>query len=466
MRFPCLTPLLGVVVTALLVPAVCPAADGGTAQGLTMEDAVRLALENNLSLEEARHGYKAAHWDLWSARASLLPSVRLSSTARRVDPDTYRRANASIEYIEGMTGVDVEPFLYETTYETGFVVTAPIWNGGRLWSAVGAAGAARDAAMLAYESRRLAVAVEAKAAYFDVLRAEALLSVSRTAAMSARADAEAAQRRFELGLVPRVEVLRWRVLAAEDEKALADAETAVTLSRTRLADVLGLPLDTWLELVEVSGSDLEEHYARLSWLTDESEVSEEQARGLLSSNPDYAAVRASTRISKSALGIARGAFLPSLNASGSYGWKADDDIEPDDETAWSVTVALDFPVFTGFKNLSDYHQAKREYLAAERRQDVAERSMVTGLRGAVSRLRSSARALRAAEEQLAQSEEHLRNMTTRHEQGMISDTELVDAVILNDRSRVGHVNALYDAFLAVADVDRMLGTRPETGAGD
>jgi outer membrane protein TolC len=149
--------------------------------------------------------------------------------------------------------------------------------------------------------------------------------------------------------------------------------------------------------------------------------------------------------------------MPSLNASGSYGWKADDDIEPDDEAAWSVTLALDFPIFTSFKNVSDYQQSRKSYLAASRRQEDLERSMIAGLRGAVLALVSSSKALVAAEKLIDQSADHLKSVTNRYNEGLAPYTEFADARVLFDRSRVGYVNAVYDGLLAAAETERLLG---------
>ncbi len=258
---------------------------------------------------------------------------------------------------------------------------------------------------------------EAKSAYFDVLRAEALLAVSRDAVDAARANAEAAQRKHDIGLVPMAEVLRWSVMVAEDEKALADAETAATMARTQLANVLGLPLDEDFELREVDRADLEASYEELSWLVPPDFLTEETARELLADNPDYIGLADVTRMSRAGVTMARGAFMPSLNASGSYGWKADDDLSPDDETAWSVTVALDLPIFTSFKNISDYQQSRRGYLAALKRQEDLERSLIAGLRGAASALRSSSRALEASERLVDQSADHLKSVANRYRRG-------------------------------------------------
>jgi outer membrane protein len=323
-----------------------------------------------------------------------------------------------------------------------------------------AAGSARNAAARSYEAQRRSVVREAKAAYFDVLRAEALLGVSRDAVDAARANAEAAQRKFDIGLAPRAEVLRWSVMVAEDEKALADAETAVTMSRTQLANVLGLGLDRSFQLVEVERADLDSRYEELAWLTAPDYLTEFRARGLLSDNPDFAALEDVTRMARSGVTAARGAFLPALNATGSYGWKADDDIDPDDETAWSITLALELPVFTSFKNLSDYQQSRRGYSAALARQEDNERAMVAGLRGAVSALAASSKALTAAQKLVDQSADHLKSVQNRYKEGLASYAEFADAQVLFDRGRIGYVNAVYDGFLAVADVERLLGESP------
>lgn len=453
---------IATVVVGLLACAGAPAREL-----LTLERAVELARENNLTLEASRQDYEAAKWGLRGAWASLFPSIRLSSTARRIDEETFQRANAALEPIQAQfPDADIEPFVYETTYETMFTGSMPIWNGGRLWGAIGAAGAGRDAAMYAHESRERAVEVEAKRVYFGVLRAEDLLAVSRDAVAAARRHDEAAERRFEVGLVGKAEYLRWRVQLTEAIKELGDAEHAVHMARTQLAQVLGLPMDADPELVPVDRSQLDPEIAAFDWALGRETITEERARELLADNPDYRAIATTTRIEQSNLTVARAAFLPSLNASGSYGWKADDDIEPDDESTWSVTLALDLPVFTSFQNLSQYQSSKRAYLAALRRQEDAERSMISAVRNTVGSLRTSLKSLQAAETMLEQSEELLKNVTARYDQGAAPYTEFVDTRVLYDRSRAGYVNALYDTYLAFAEAERLVGRQGTTESGE
>ena len=466
---PVMKPLL-VSLSAVVMMLSAAAAVGGAEQAspvhvLTLERAVELALERSPGLRAARNDYEAAGWGLWSARASLLPSLGFSSAATRVDPDTYERANASLAFAEEY-GMDIEPFLYETTYETGFYATVPIWNGGRLWGAAGVAAAARDAALHGFESRRRAVTVGAKSAYFDVLRTEALVEVQHDAVYASARRADTAERSHELGLASRAELLRWRLQLAEDERALAEAERVAELSRTALRTVLGLPLDARFELTDVGREELHRQLESLAWLRDAPPVSEQLALELLSDNPDFLGLEASTRMSRSGVTIARGAFLPTLNATGRYGWKADDDIDPDDETTWSVTVALDLPVFTSFKNLADYQSSRKTLLAAVNRQEEGQRGLIAALRNAVATVRSSLKALAAADTAEEQAEEFFETVSHRREQGMASYTELVDARVLHDRGRVGAVNALYDCLVALADAERILGPHVTEPSGD
>lgn len=446
----------------LFLAAVVPTVARG--ETLTLEEAIAMAESRNLELRAAEEDYRAANWGVWSARASLLPSVSLRSTARRIDPDTYERSNASIDFFEDQFGADIEPFVYETTYETSFNASVPIWNGGQLWGSLGVASGSRDAARHSFRAALRSVAVDVEEAYLNVLRAQALLRVSEEAVDAAEANVAAVERKFDVGLVSRAEVLRWRVVLAQDRRVLADAENRVFLARTALADILGAPLDTVWTLADVDRSSLVDARLRYGSFLERPGLSEERARELLADNPDLQALAATTRISGSSVTAARGAFFPKLNASASYGWKADDDIEPDDETAWSVTLALELPVFTSFGNWSAYQQSRREDLAATHRRSAGERGLIAGLRNAAARLRLSFSALDAAEQELEHADEHHSNVVSRYEQGMAPYTELVDARVLLDRARVGHVNALYDCFVAAAEMERYIGDPLDTGA--
>ncbi len=274
--------VLGLILGLTLAPCLAPtagASDGDT-RALTLDGAVAIALERNLGLEATRDDYEAAKWGLRSARASLLPSFGLSSTARRVDPDTYNRANASLDYIQEF-GIDVEPFLYETTYETSFYVTMPIWNGGKLWGAVGAAGGGRDAALHAYESARRSVIVQAESAYFDLLRAQALMKVQEEALQAATDNADAAERRLDVGLSNRADYLRWKAQQANEQTKLIEARGGLDLARTQLLNVLGMSLDTTPVLGDVGEGLLEAAKERYEAVVGDGDLTEERVLELL-----------------------------------------------------------------------------------------------------------------------------------------------------------------------------------------
>ncbi len=448
---------------ALVALAVVTAAAAAPAEHLTLARALTLAREDNLSLQASHEDYEAAEWGVKSAAASLGPSITFSSTATRVDPDTYRRANSSLAFLEDM-GIQAEPFLYETTYETSFNATFPLYN-GQLWGAFGAASASRDAAYHAYESTQRGVEYQTKQAYLAVLRAESLVGVARDAVAATRRNVEKAQRKFEIGSVPKAEVLRWEVVLANDEKATADAGNALVLSMTQLSDVIGRPLDSEFSLETLTRIELDLLRESYAWLLDEGALTEERGRELLATSPEFLALADAARVSEAGISIARGAFLPSVYAGGSYGWRADDDISPDDDTAWSVRLGLELPIFTSLKNVSDYQRSKRSYLASLRRQENVERALIGGLRNSLASVTSNMKGLDAAETQVAQAEDNLANVRNRNDQGMAPYIEFVDARVTYDRSRVGYVNALFDAYLAFADVERLLGERrfPESG---
>ena len=212
----------------LVLPQCC-----AEAEPITMQQSVELALQSNLAVRAASENYQASLWGVRSARASFFPSVKFSSSILRVDPDTYDRANVSLGFLEEM-GIEVEPFLYETTYETGFSATVPVFNGGRLWGGVGLAGAARDASFHSLESVARAIEVAAKEAHLGVLRAQALLGVACDVMYASEKRAKEAARRVEVGVSGRSELLRWEVQLTEDRMLLVDAENSVVLARLKL----------------------------------------------------------------------------------------------------------------------------------------------------------------------------------------------------------------------------------------
>jgi len=130
------------------------------------------------------------------------------------------------------------------TPKQGFGVAVPVELGGKRSKRIAVSQATIRAGEAAIAATIAQVRNDVRRAYFDVLVADARLSVLRELRDLSQRVRDAAQTRFDAGGAPRLEVLQAGLaLAAAENESVASAGTAVA-ARTRLNVLLGAPLDT------------------------------------------------------------------------------------------------------------------------------------------------------------------------------------------------------------------------------
>jgi outer membrane protein TolC len=185
-----------------------------------------------------------------NAVTNFLPKVSLSGSVTRIDPASERRANAAIDFIKaaaGMMGIpnealaEIKPFAYRDTYGADITVVQPIYNGGAELVGLSAANAMEDRSISALEDTEQDVVARVKTAYYNVLKANELVALSRDAVARTKRHLEMTNRRAGLGMRTRTDVLRWEVQLASDEGNAIQAENGLAATRLALNEAMGHP---------------------------------------------------------------------------------------------------------------------------------------------------------------------------------------------------------------------------------
>lgn len=179
---------------------------------LTMEMAIRLALESNPTIAAARREIEAAEAQV--LQGSLRPNPGFS----------YTTENAG-----------------RVSRSSGAQVDVPIERGDKRAARVDAAERGRDVAVSDLGGRQLRVRAAVMAAFFDVLAAQELLVLAQDSANLARRATDIASKRVAAGKVSPVEETKARVAEAGVRVALTQTQSDLRNARRRLASLWGNP---------------------------------------------------------------------------------------------------------------------------------------------------------------------------------------------------------------------------------
>jgi outer membrane protein TolC len=407
---------------------------------------------------QANLDVKAARWGMLSAIADALPQVAFSSSVIRSDESTVDRQNIMRDVILQEYGqyIDPEefpPFAYRDMYVSNISVDQPIYNGGVEITALRIAGTRKKIIRLWREIQEREMLLNVETAYYNFCRAYRSLEVQEHALEVTRGYLERIRRQADLGMRSPVDVLRWEVEVSNAETALIDAQSNLKMAELSLEQVMG----------EASRNS----YYPVDLGTFGNEASLNPVDGVLlldslweemqDSSPDLEISRNNVKLEGHNVWLASSNFQPKLNFNYTYSWQADDDLTLDGFESWTAGITLSMPLFSSFGNLAKYQEARINLKRAKVGARDYENALYIQLTAAYNDLQTASSRLKSAKKVAEQAGKVLSSQENRHELGVITTLELLDARTTELSADLGLINAHFDALIARSQIIRIAG---------
>jgi outer membrane protein TolC len=385
---------------------------------------VRQALRANPDLQAQRSALNASRSDITTARSDRYPSVGFTGFASRYDNGEGGSTNRR---------------------DLGISVHQTLYRGGRVSAGVGAAESAFAAEAAAVDAARSDLILAVRQAWYQAAQAHRLVISSEQGLERSRLNLEFAEAQLLAGLGTRTDVLRARVDVSAADLDLTKAGNAVETARATLNTLMGQSPARPLELALDAD---EEPLSPLSpW--------EELRRTALETREELRVAQARTARQEAAVRVARGGFLPTLNADGGVNWGVTGSQGPKD--SWSVGLAVSLPLFEGFARSAELQVQKALLEAARFDEQTARQQVEREVWEALLAEDASTRTLENARSLFEAAQENLDGTQESYRQGLSSMIALVDArTAFTDAERI-LIQAEYGHRIAYAVLDRAIG---------
>ncbi|MEJ8567198.1 TolC family protein [Elongatibacter sediminis] len=427
------------IVPALAVLLTCVA----PCRAETLEDAWTMALDTDPGLQAVRLQTGAAESNLAAARSNRLPVVEVEGAFTQLDQSP---------------GIDSDfislPFAFSTPdiFSSDNFVTAaarisvPLYTSGAISHGVDAAADQVDARMAGesafIQDLKLAVAES----FVAVLRAQSAGSVAAAYVTSLEAHLVDVENLYRKDLVPRNDVLAVTVSLADARQAALRANNALDIARAAYNRRLSRNLDSAVSLEEVMpmvaeparSDDLEALTATAMASRTEPEI---LSRGAQALQKQAQVVRARLR--------------PQIAATAGYAYQESDLLR--DETFAFAGVGLRWSPFDGGRTRNQSTALAQTADALIEQRDEAVALIRLQVRSAWLDMAESRERLTVTQTATEQAQENLRIARSRYQNGLGTNTEVLDAQALQVLSDSNHNNARYDAALARLRLARAVG---------
>lgn len=422
------------------------AADSLPVMGL--KESIDIALKRSVVIESAKEGVNITQAQNAEASTGFLPQFNTSYGYTRVSPAPVLAfpplpplLPTSQEFIIGS----------QDNYTWSIEARQPLFAGGAIQANYKATGFGIDAARWNQQTTVLDTIQDVKVSYFSILKAERLLVVSKQSLDQIQSHLDMARNFFEVGLIPRNDLLQSEVELAKGQQFVIEAENTLELARSRFNTVLRQPVDRPVKLEDIlayNPFDISLDACQKSAMENRSEIKTSMSQ---------------LEQSRQLVKVARSEYFPTVSAVGHYERRGDTPGVSGNATFdqgqedWYVGAVASWNFWEWGKTKSRVDAGRgRESQASLAIENIKDQ-ITLQVRSNWLQLKEAEKVIAVAKIAVEQAEENFRIVTERYKEQVATSTDVIDAQTLLTRARSDYENALGDYNIAYAKLERAMG---------
>lgn len=411
------------VVTAQQVPGA--AKTSAAVSSLSLEQAIALAIDNNLATLLAKERENEARGFQKEALSGLLPNI--SGTAYQASlTENLAALGFTAGKFPGFTSTFIGPF---KNFDARARFQQTIFNLSVLRNyQAGRAGV--RAAQYEEAIAREQVATATALAYLEAMRADRSVAAAEANLVLGQTLLKLAQDQRDAGIATGVDVIRAETRLAQEQVRMSRAQTDDEEARLQLQRIIGLPLGSPLSLSDP-----------LRFATDILPAVETAVATAEDTRAEIRAAEAQVNVNRLAVSAARAEQLPSVEFVGDYGISGITPVSSALPTR-RYAIQLDVPIFNGGLTRGRVQVANAREREAQLQLESVRGQVAEDVRLAYAALRTTADTVRAADQAATLAERELQMSQDRYRAGVGDSIELVTAQTTLANARLDQVTAL------------------------
>ena len=407
---------------------------------LTLEESIKIAMERSLNLHSAVVGIAGSEFRRKEAITSFLPWWTGQYGYTRYDsPVTIGAVQVSTPGVIVNTSRDV--------YNFNTTLNQPVFTGGFNLANYRSAKLGVDLSKTNVETIKRDLVLQVRVGYFNILRAEKFLDVAQQQVKQFEAQLEVTKAFFDVGIIPKNDVLQAEVRLANARQALVRVENDLATAKASFNILLRREINTPLEVVDILA------YKPFPMGF---EASLEEALRL---RPEVKAAQINIDQAKENVKVARSGYFPTVNLLGNYNRSSEElglngDLKFE---RWTIQALATFTLWNWGNTSFKVGESKVKVTQAEDSKTQLIDSITLEVKNDYLNMKGAEKNLSVAEKSIEQAEENLRMNEERYKYQVATQTDVLDAVTLLAQARVNYYGALSEFNVAKAQLERSMG---------
>jgi outer membrane protein TolC len=390
---------------------------------LTLDEAVKVALENNFDIQSKNYDYIESLENIKSSNSNYLPKL---------------------DAIYGYTNTDQANSGFESDTATATLkVSYNLFNGFKDISIKDSFKYLAQSSEYSLFATKQDIVLNTKIAYINYLDKKNALETYNSAYELFKEQFEDSKNKFEQGLIAKNDLLQVQVNMSSAKQNVVKAKGDLKIAKHKLSNILGgMNLDN--EIIE----KLTEKSLEISSF-DESK---------LDNRSELQALRMNLKSIKELEKSARGSYLPKVDASFEHNKYFDSSfnkIEKGEDNQNIAKINASWNLYNGGYDSAQTQIYKTKYLSANSILSKTQLDIKLQYENAKENFEVAIDNLETSKLALLQAKENYSIVRNRFAEGISSSTDLTDANYLLTQAQQGYNKAYFDKYLAIASLDRI-----------
>ncbi|MEE4599858.1 MAG: TolC family protein [Desulfobacteraceae bacterium] len=415
-----------------------------TTGAFNLTQTIETALKANLSLKQSKEEVNAALATKKARTTNFFPTLRATYGYIRRDQETRQ----SLQGQQGQqTNVIINP---EDEYNFITSFSQPIFTGFALINQYKIASMGLDVAEISEKLTRQDIILDAKNAYFSILKSQKLMDVAEDTVKQVTAQKEVAENMYQVGMSPLNDLLQSQVQLANDKQRFITAQNNLEISKSQFNTLLRRPVNAPVAIVDI---------------LDYTPFDQDINYCLAQANQNRLELQVAdleVQIAQKDYQLSKRNYFPSIDLTGTLtrrgtDWDVDGGEGIADKKFWDIraTASWDFWEW-GRTRYGVKEKLSRLSQAKYGKENILD-NIELEVKQAFLRTKESEKNITTIEKAIEQAKENLRITEERYKEQVSTTTDVLVAQTLLTETMTNYYNALYDFKIAKSVLYRAIG---------
>ena len=451
-----------------------PGPDGVRLNALTLKDCIDIAQGKNHSRGVSRFSLEIAEAQHRQALSGYWPQIGVKAAYSIMDHDPNFVFPAKSMQIPASTILATTPLgpmpisvpassitipeqniklMDKKNFYATLNANLPLYTGGQVSSLVRQAKQGMVAAREEARRTDLQITFDITRYYYGAVLAGELLQIGTDTLARMEVTLELTEKLYTQGSgrVKKTDYLRNKTVVEALRSAVRALEANEQLAKAALANSMGIPWDTPIDLV----------LRELPFTPARSDLKDLVSEAYLF-NPDWASLDAGLAAAEAKIDEAESGHLPKIGLFGSF-TRIENPydggiVTNENKTSWTIGVGIELPIFNGLRTVNEVREARARLGKLKEQQILLKEGIALQVKYIFIQMMSAQQQKGYSEAAAASAEENRALNERAYQEEMVETKDVIEAQLIESLMKAQYRKSLFDNIEARANLDFVVGT--------